>query len=205
MLVTIFFILLVVFVKKGSTSIFDNNLLNSIAQQRTQLATKAMQFATLLGGTIGIAIALLYSIYLYLSKHRKYAIGLPLTIIGGFLTNVILKQIFAVSRPTLDPLQNLSSYSFPSGHSMNAMITYSAICYILLKTTLRLNQIYRQMILIGTALIIILVGFSRTYLGVHYPSDVIGGFTAGALYLLIILYFYTKISRAEKTIPGKKL
>jgi len=91
--------------------------------------------------------------------------------------NNLLKLILKVPRPDLDPLFFAKFYGFPSGHSMMSFIFYACLVYFSFKYLH--NTKVKIAVLIASINIIILVGFSRIYLGVHNPTDVLGGFIAG--------------------------
>ena len=88
-------------------------------------------------------------------------------------------------RPTLNVLVNETGYSFPSGHSMISIVFYGYLVYLIYKF---INNKKIKYLLMGLlSVIIFTIGFSRVYLGVHYTSDVIGGFTFGIAYLIIYI------------------
>ena len=98
------------------------------------------------------------------------------------MINLVLKALFAHHRPTFpDSLLTLTSPSFPSGHAMASMIFYGLIVYLIAQRV----RVWRWRVLaaISAAVLIILIGFSRIYLGVHYLSDVLGGYAAGFVWL----------------------
>ncbi|MDO5811656.1 MAG: phosphatase PAP2 family protein [Bacillota bacterium] len=121
---------------------------------------------------------------LVLLKNKKDVwIGIHLLIIQGI--NRIIKAL--VKRPRPPQMYHLvkeTNYSFPSGHSMSAMIGYGLLIVEVKKSSLK----YRKIIEVFLAIMIILIGLSRIYLGVHYFSDVIGGFLLSLSYLLFIYY-----------------
>jgi membrane-associated phospholipid phosphatase len=105
---------------------------------------------------------------------------------GAELLDVILKLIFARPRPSLpDPLLALTSYSFPSGHAMGSMAFYGLLAYLAIQrlSTWR----WRVAVVIAMVFLILLIGFSRMYLGVHYLSDVLAGYAAGFAWLVITI------------------
>ncbi|MBC8080081.1 MAG: phosphatase PAP2 family protein [Gorillibacterium sp.] len=111
---------------------------------------------------------------------------LLLCLSGAWIINVVLKALFHRARPILDPYLSEGGYSFPSGHAMSSMAFYGLGGYLLWKV-LRGRMKAAWLILVLTGLLIIVVGWSRIYLGVHFASDVIAGFTAGLIWLIICL------------------
>lgn len=137
---------------------------------------------TALGG-VGVLTALTLSIvgYLLLIQKRQIALTLILAIGSGILVSLFLKQGFDRPRPDLVPhASHAYTSSFPSGHSM-----MSAICYLTLTTLLASVQKTRRVklyLISLAALITFAVGVSRVYMGVHWPTDVLGGWLAGSVW-----------------------
>lgn len=103
-------------------------------------------------------------------------------LVGGEVLNFLLKGVFARPRPTFsDPLATALYYSFPSGHAMMSLVAYGMLGYFLYR---RLRQRWaRVAVSVGLIVLILLIGFSRIYLGVHYLSDVLAGFLVGGIWL----------------------
>ena len=101
---------------------------------------------------------------------------------GSALLDWLLKDLFRRPRPHFaHPLVVETSYSFPSGHAMESFVVYGMLAYFAVLTLRSWRA--RTAVVIGVALLVILIGFSRMYLGVHYFSDVIGGYAAGVVWL----------------------
>lgn len=145
---------------------------------------EGMRDITALGSAVVLTgITLLVVGYLWLSRRRRVAILMVAAIAGGQGLNVLLKQLVARERPeaTLH-LVEVRSPSFPSGHSMAASIFYLTVGALLARTTARRSEKYYLM---GCALLLTFaVGFSRVYLGVHYPTDVLAAWCAGTAWAL---------------------
>lgn len=107
------------------------------------------------------------------------------------ILNSLIKLFFMRERPTLEHLVVEHSYSFPSGHSTGSMLLYGTII-MLLPLFIQRKKIYRPLqLLLGLG--ILLIGISRIYLGVHFPSDILGGFCFGLTWLLLTYPVYQKI------------
>lgn len=144
-----------------------------------------MRDITALGGTAVLALLSL-SVIGYLALLRRY--GLVLLILvsvgGAMLLNFLLKMGFDRPRPDLVPhLTQAYQTSFPSGHSMSSAATYLTLGAMLARVQPQLRlKIYFLALAIA---LMLLVGFSRVYLGVHWPSDVLGGWAAGSIWALL--------------------
>ncbi|BAV63824.1 phosphoesterase PA-phosphatase-like protein [Sphingobium cloacae] len=136
--------------------------------------TAGMQAASVIGGTTARLILLAAAAVLLWRKARGRALWLALTVAGGALLNALLKQIFTAPRPDLLPhLDIVHSYSFPSGHAAGNMIFFGALALLA----------GRWPIYAIAALVIMWIGGSRVWLGVHWPSDVIAGWIEGVGWL----------------------
>lgn len=108
---------------------------------------------------------------------------------GSFVMMNLLKLFFQRSRPPeIHRLIGVSSYSFPSGHSINAFLLFSSL--MVMTYFLMRKKAHRRIIYIISVLMILLIGLSRIYLGVHYLTDVIAGYSIAATYLLLNIAFF---------------
>ena len=156
-----------------------NDNLNTIFEYLTNLAS-----ATLL---LAISIILLITM-----KNKKHSLYILLNLVLAFFSNELAKSIFNRSRPIGINLIDETGLSYPSGHSMVGLCFYGFITYLLYKKSKKKSQ---KIILICSIILISLtIGFSRIYLGVHYLTDVIGGFLLAIIYLAI----YIKLINVEK-------
>lgn len=171
---------------------FDSTIINFVYQFRNPILTKIMLAISFLGGAPFLLFcSLLIILFLIIKKHKHESILFIFTLLLGFAINFFIKIWVGRPRPTIQPLVSEASYSFPSGHSMNSFVFYALIAFYIFRFTRK----KRLAFLISTfsILLIFLIGLSRIYLGVHYPSDVVAGFVAG------LWWFVTAIS-VEKTI-----
>ena len=170
------------------TQSLDVVISHLVYASRMPWLTSSMFGFTFLGEANTLAvIGALIVLYLVLKRYIHEAVLFIVVLaVGGFL-NLVLKDIFHRPRPTISPLIHLPSYSYPSGHAMGSMMFFSMLAYLIYKIT------HKKGIRIVSAflacLIILIIGFSRIYLGVHYPSDVLGGFIAGFFVFITILLF----------------
>ncbi len=138
------------------------------------------------------ALIVLSILLLIIIKEKKIPLLITLNLICSYALNAFAKEIFTRPRPTGINLIEESGFSYPSGHSMVSMAYYGFIAYLIYKK--QTNKLIKTIIIVSLLLTILLVGFSRIYLGVHYLSDVIGGFLLSIVYLMIFI----KYSKIEK-------
>jgi len=159
------------------TFIFDNKVSLFIYSLRTPLLTEFMIFITNLGGANLLFPTALVIIFLIWRKHKNEALLFSLVSFMGFALNNLLKLLTQRIRPLISPLINQSTYSFPSGHAMNNFIFYALLSFFVFRFT---RQKKMSIITVCISLVmVLLIGLSRIYLGVHYPTDVIAGYIAG--------------------------
>ncbi len=145
---------------------------------RNPLLTDVMFAITFLGADFVLGAATLVLIILAWKHYKKEALLFSSVLIMTGALNLFLKGLIQRPRPDLAPLIDLTnSYSFPSGHAMNAFVFYSLLAYFAFHFTR--NKKFTLVISFIAIILILLIGISRIYLGVHYPSDVIAGFIAG--------------------------
>jgi len=132
--------------------------------------------------------------FLILDGKKRVAILVFVAVAGGLLGSTLLKAGFQRARPELVPHRVVvSSSSFPSGHSMNAAATYLTLGALLARIQKRRRL--RVFILSVAALLTLLVGFSRVYLGVHWPTDVLAGWTAGGVWAFLCWMVALRLQR----------
>lgn len=155
------------------------------------------KMATTLGSSI-VVCTIIFSL-LILFKDKKYFLHTGLACLIGILFESLLKIIIKRPRPTeFWPLASASTYSFPSGHSFIVMVLFGMLIYFTYK---EIKNKKIQYLLTGIfSIIILLVGVSRIFLGIHYPTDVIGGYVIG----LVFLICYIKLVIEHKDNKNKK-
>lgn len=161
----------------------DRAILQLIYQLSTPHLNEVMLAVTNTGGFAAVLVITAFScsIFWYRRKRLK-AVALAITIVFLAIMSLLLKLIFARERPELS--QNLvetSTYAFPSGHAMMS----SALALSLV--ALLWNTRWRWIILVGGLIYVLLIGFSRLYLGVHYPSDIIAGWCISGAWVILVL------------------
>jgi undecaprenyl-diphosphatase len=170
-------------IETGAMQRFDERALVWLAERRTPFLDDVMIHVTALGdGLVLVMLVGVVSVFLWLTRHRWSVYVLLAGMFGGQVMNTLLKEVFARPRPdVIEALARVTTKSFPSGHAMSAFIGYGSIAYIIAR--LEPTAALRRTTWAIAVLTILAVGFSRMYLGVHYPSDVLAGFMAGLAWL----------------------
>ncbi len=148
--------------------------------------TPIMKIITFYGGAIFL-VSLTILLFIII-KNKKIGIIIGTNLVTITILNQLFKFILQRPRPTEYRIINEVGYSFPSGHSMVSMAFYGLIIYLIYKYLK--NKYLKIFLIILLSILIVMIGISRIYLGVHYTSDVIAGFLFSISYLII----YIKIS-----------
>lgn len=148
-------------------------------------------------------MAVLSTISFYLLfRNWRYVFEILFVIIVAGLSNVALKQVINRARPDAEHLVSVASLSYPSGHAMSAISFYGFLIYIIYN--LKLNSWIKSVLIAIFSLLILAIGISRIYLGVHYPSDVAGGFIAGFIWVVFCVILFHVIDLLRKRMQKKK-
>jgi undecaprenyl-diphosphatase len=159
---------------------------------------------TAIGGSTVLGLMVLAIVgFMVVQARYGTALFLFLTTFTGELLNAGMKHFFNRPRPTIVPhLRDAFSTSFPSGHAMESAIVYLTLGAVLMRTAeSRLTKAY---ILTVAIMLTLLVGISRVYLGVHYPTDVIGGWVVGFLWASICWLVSQRFEPARQSINEEK-
>lgn len=193
------FIALTEVLKSEYLASYDSSISTTIENYRDPALTKYFTFVTDLGDTYGYLIVFsICSLLFYLFLKRwKDVLQLSLIMILALSSNLLLKQIVNRARPDVEHLVTVETLSYPSGHAMMAMAFYGLLIYVISKFQLR--KIYKLILMSICILLILSIGMSRIYLGVHYPSDVAGGFIAGFIWVVfcVMIFSLIKIFRRD--------
>lgn len=158
----------------------DNAVLQLVHRLETSWLDAVIPVVTNIGGTIGIVVLTIAAAVLLISRQRRREVSFLLAGVGGgVLLNLILKGLFQRDRPQLwQRLVTENSYSFPSGHAMASSALALSVVLICWPTR------YRWWAVAGAAVYMVGVAFTRLYLGVHYPSDILAGWAASLAWVL---------------------
>ena len=186
------FIVWTILVKIDVLDQLDKFIASFVIKIRSEKLTKIMINITNIARAYSLmAITLLIFIIL---KNKKNSILILLNLICAFILNQTLKFIFRRPRPDGLYLITQRGFSYPSGHAMVSMAYITLITYFICQNIK--SNILKIILYIASSIVILLIGFSRIYLGVHHTTDVIGGFLLSITYLII---FISLISKKEET------
>jgi undecaprenyl-diphosphatase len=178
-------------VKEGETRGFDREVLlamrrpGDLAPIGSRSVQEAARDITSLGGaTLLGLITVITAGFLALDGKKHMAYFACASVAGGMIASDLLKDLFNRPRPEIVPhLAYASNTSFPSGHSMMSAVTYLTLGALLARSHER--KALKAFFLLVAALLCFMVGVTRVYLGVHWPTDVLAGWTAGAVWALL--------------------
>lgn len=164
--------------------VFDNFIYKVVRILSSDFFDKYFIFVTKAGNTLTIISVVL--IFLIISRNF-YGVVLTISSLLSVISNSVIKQIFKRIRPDNIKLISQGGYSFPSGHSMIAIAVYGYMLYLVFT---KIKNKYLRIVLSLLLIILILsIGISRIYVGVHYPTDVICGYLLGIVELILLVNF----------------
>lgn len=171
----------------------DNNVYNFISKNiMNDTLSSILKCLTHLGG-VAFIVLLGVLCFMFCKKNRWF---ITFDLVGCTVINQTIKHIVRRPRPNVLRLVSESGYSFPSGHSMISVAFYGLVIYFVYKN---INNKYLKWALISLlSLLILTIGFSRIYVGVHYFTDVVGGFFLALAYLIVYIYIYNKKVRKDE-------
>jgi len=195
-LLLIAFLLVMFLVVTDNISTFDSTIYNFLIGLRCKGLDIYFKWITKLGNTMTIlCIVVLLLIYL----EKKYAVMLGISTISSVVTNTIIKSIIRRPRPAHLRLITQGGYSFPSGHSMISICVYGFLIYLIYQEVR--DKKLKIALITFFSFLIISIGLSRIYVGVHYPSDVLAGYLLASTLLITITTLCNKYLRGK--INGK--
>ncbi|MHB1163029.1 MAG: phosphatase PAP2 family protein [Minisyncoccota bacterium] len=174
---------LAVLVPNGFVALNDLRFENLLLSIRTPFFLHVFEGITFFGSVVAVTgIAVAVGVFLAVRRlSRPYLAGFVVTISGAAVSLCAMKEIVGRARPGgLIPAFFQPGFSFPSGHATISIALYGFIAFLLLRHYPR----YKRFVVLGAALLALSIGFSRLYVGVHFPSDVIAGYALGGLWLL---------------------
>lgn len=185
------FIARMVFIKDKAT--LDTKIFEYLSGYVSNLNTDVMQVLSFFGSHYFLipANVVLILYFLFIRKERWYSIKVPVISLSSLLLMSVLKQFFHRERPLVPLLQAAKGMSFPSGHSLMSATFYGLLIYLVWRNIK--NPTARWLLTITLLLLIFFIGLSRIYLRVHYPTDVIAGFSLGFVWLVLSISILNKM------------
>ncbi len=183
---------------EGETNAFDETVRNFVHRYASALLTELMKFLSFLGSPLFLVIlgALLAGVLLYL-KHKRALILLLVTMAGEIVLDLSLKHFFGRERPAAFFDYSLpSSYGFPSGHALGSLCFYGILAWIAAQRVS--NTKAKFAIGVPATVLILFIGVSRIYLGVHFPSDVLAGYAIGLFWISVVIF----ADRSQQLVSG---
>ena len=186
-------------VREMDTLPFDTAVLNFVHGQSNYFLDTFMPIATDIGGVVGVvAITLIMTALFVYKNEQRRALMVSITVAGAAGINLILKSVFERARPDLwETLVREPGFSFPSGHAMASAALGAAIVVALWDSR------WRWWAFTAATFYIVFVGFSRLYLGVHYPTDILAGWlVSGGWVMAVTLMFRSRLgNRVLRKLP----
>lgn len=170
-------------IAEGDLARLDEGAVAFVQSYANPAVTHAARVISFLGSVAFLTVASIVAALVFAWKRWTDAIlGLALTMLGGSALNVLLKQLFQRERPVLEtPIANLTSFAFPSGHTMGATLFYMFIAAVV-AYAMKSRRV-RVLAFASALTLIAMIGMTRIYLGAHFVTDVVGAIVAGTAWL----------------------
>jgi len=176
---------------------FDQKVFSYLQRHVSVENNDIMLFFTFLG-THKFLIPANLSLILFfiLKKHRWYAIKVPAIALSSLALMFGLKHLFHRSRPDVPLIFHAEGLSFPSGHALFSVTFYGLLVYLIYKSVR--NKGLKWSLIIFLLVLMLIIGFSRVYLRVHYATDVIAGFCVGTVWLIFAIWLLNRLEEQSK-------
>ncbi|SIQ67311.1 phosphatase PAP2 family protein [Maribacter ulvicola] len=179
--------------KTETLATYDTAITDYVISYRTPTLTRYFKFMTHVGDIYGYLIVLtaFLLVSLLVFKRWKYVLQASLVLALATISNMMLKRFIDRARPGIEHLVSVETLSYPSGHAMSAMAFYGFLIFLVTKFTM--HKVMKYVLIIALITIILSIGISRIYLGVHFPSDIAGGFIAGIIWVVFCVLVFDLI------------
>jgi undecaprenyl-diphosphatase len=203
-ILVLFILAMIVFIYTTRRVIFldkttlDNKIFAYLDSHVSARNNDVMLFFTFLGTHEFLIPAnlLLIAYFAFIKKDKWYSIKIPAIALSSLILMFALKNLFNRHRPEIPLLEAAKGLSFPSGHALFSVTFYGLLIYIVFKT-IKKNDL-KWTLIIMLLLLILIIGFSRIYLRVHYPSDVAAGYCIGFMWLVFTIWLLNRIEKSAK-------
>lgn len=177
---------------------YDRKITDYVTSFRTPQLNKFFQFITEVGDLNGYIVLTTLStiIFWLIFRNWRFVLEIVFVLAISGLANVALKQVINRARPDAEHLVSVATLSYPSGHAMSAIAFYGFLIYLFYN--FKLNVWVKTLTILILGLLILAIGISRIYLGVHYPSDIAGGYIAGFIWVIFCIVLFHVIDLLRK-------
>ncbi|MGB3143173.1 MAG: phosphatase PAP2 family protein [Maribacter sp.] len=186
-------------IKEDYMAEYDTAITDYVISYRTPALTAYFKFVTNVGDFYGylIVVGVFCLLSLFVFKSWKYVVQTTLVLVLASVSNMMLKRFIDRARPGIEHLVSVETLSYPSGHAMSAMAFYGFLVYLI--SQFKIHKVLKFFLMGLLILLILSIGISRIYLGVHFPSDIAGGFIAGFIWVVfcILLFHLINIFRRD--------
>ncbi|AKG34562.1 phosphatase PAP2 family protein [Paenibacillus durus] len=193
LLFAVIFGLIAVLVAYNYTAAFDERIIHLVQSAESPALTSAAKTLSLVGSSkivIGLSLVIMAALFLFF-KHRLELLLFLWVGVTSNMLNTVLKDSIHRERPNIHRIIEEPGFSFPSGHSMAAFSVYGALTFLLWR---HLHSSAARVLLVAACfLMTAAIGWSRIYLGVHFPSDVIGGYAASCAWLMLSIAWFESL------------
>ena len=175
----------------------DETLASWFHAHGTPLGDRFFVIISLIGSPASMAVLFAAAVlYLWRAKQRTLLVAWILSYVGGTILDGVIKMVVKRPRPEFaSQFLHFNSWSFPSGHSMGSLIGFAMLAYTIIRVRAVKSTAAQIGIWAGAVVMVVLVGYSRIYLSVHYLSDVVAGYTLGLLWLAVCFTGLQMVSR----------
>ena len=175
------------------TKSFDDAVTTYIISWRSPGLNHFFQTITNIGDVYGYVVVTIIAVlfFFFKLKNKKFVIQLVGVLLLAGLSNIALKQAINRARPSIEHMVVVKTLSYPSGHAMSAMAFYGFLIYLAFR--IKMWKWLRFLVVFLLAFMILGIGISRIYLGVHFPSDVAGGYIAGLIWVAFCIVLFNLI------------
>ena len=177
---------------------YDQAVTDYIISFRNPVLTKYFVFVTNVGDLYGYLIVVGISAIISFLAFKKWrgVVQTVFVLILASISNMMLKRFIDRARPGIEHLVSVETLSYPSGHAMSAMAFYGFLIYLFVR--LKINKILKTAVITLLVFLILSIGISRIYLGVHYPSDIAGGYIAGFIWVVFCILIFNLVEVFRK-------
>ena len=190
-LITFLYITRKIFIQNKTS--FDDRVFAYLKSHVSERNNEVMEFFTFLGTHKFLIPAnlVLIAYFLFIKKNKWYSIKVPAIALSSLGLMFLLKHLFNRQRPTIPLLDEAAGLSFPSGHALMSVTFYGLLIYIIFKSYR--DRDWKWVPIVFLIILILVIGFSRIYLRVHYASDVLAGYCIGFLWLVFAVWLLNNI------------